>query len=48
MEEHNTEPLDPQEQPQQNRADDSGRIYVDAFLRVWDPNSQETLLETRA
>ena len=37
-----------QQQPQSREADDNGRINVDGFLRIWDPETQETLVETRA
>jgi hypothetical protein len=33
---------------QEKRPDDSGRILVEAFVRIKDPNTQEVLVETRA
>ena len=30
-----------------SKIDESGRLYVDDFLRIYDPNNQEIILEKR-
>lgn len=36
------------EPPQSARPDEVGTVQVDAFVRIFDPHSQQTFLETRA
>jgi hypothetical protein len=35
------------ENPNLTRPDDEGNVQIDGFVRIFDPNSKETILEVR-
>lgn len=38
----------PKPAPEPRRPDDRGSIQVDGFVKIFDPNTQQVFLETRA
>lgn len=36
------------ESVEQSRPNESGSFHIDAVIKIWDPNTNETILETRA